>query len=151
MEGQIQKALGFHQKYLSLCSENEQRYYGSGTTWGWVINDRIFIFGWTILFKFVYTCGSADRTPCEFEWNWLHTSTKTRQNHLIKNRAKKEEKIVLRKVDAAFEHRYSDMYCIHQICTSAFLSLFRFQRVQRSLRPWAKSPSPLLFYHCLQR
>ncbi len=21
---------------------------GFGTTWGWVINDRIFIFGWTI-------------------------------------------------------------------------------------------------------
>ncbi len=24
------------------------RSYGSGTTWGWVINDRILIFGWTI-------------------------------------------------------------------------------------------------------
>ncbi len=22
--------------------------YGFGMTWGWVINDRIFIFGWTI-------------------------------------------------------------------------------------------------------
>ncbi len=37
-----------HQKYLNLCSENEQRSYRFGTTWGWVINDRIFIFGWTI-------------------------------------------------------------------------------------------------------
>ncbi len=45
---QCQKALGFHQKYLNLCSEDEQRSYGFGTTWGWVINDRIFIFGWTI-------------------------------------------------------------------------------------------------------
>ncbi len=38
------KALGFHQKYLNLCSEDEQRSYGFGTTWGWVINDRILIF-----------------------------------------------------------------------------------------------------------
>ncbi len=40
-----QKALGFHKKYLNLCSELEQRSYGFGTTWGWVINDRLF--GWT--------------------------------------------------------------------------------------------------------
>ncbi len=43
-----QKALGFHQKYLDLSSEDEGRYYGFGTTWGWVIIDRIFFFGWTI-------------------------------------------------------------------------------------------------------
>ncbi len=54
MEGQ--GALGIHQKYLNLCSEDGQRSYGSGTTWGWVINDRIFIFGWTIpLILGVYT------------------------------------------------------------------------------------------------
>ncbi len=43
-----QKALGFHQKYLNLCSVDEQRFYGFGMTWGWIINDRIFILGWTI-------------------------------------------------------------------------------------------------------
>ncbi len=32
----------------NLCSEDERRSYGFGKTWGWVINDRIFIFGWTI-------------------------------------------------------------------------------------------------------
>ncbi len=42
-----QKTLGFHQKYLNLSSEDEQRPYGFGMTWGRVINDRIFIFGWT--------------------------------------------------------------------------------------------------------
>ncbi len=42
-----QRALRFNQKYLNLCSEDEQRSYGFGTTWGWVINDRIFILGWT--------------------------------------------------------------------------------------------------------
>ncbi len=56
---QGQKALGFHKKYLNLCSEDERRCYGFGTTWGWVINDRIVIFGWTI--------------PLRFEWiTWAH-------------------------------------------------------------------------------
>ncbi len=45
---QDQKALGFHQKYLNLCSEDERRSYGFEITRGCVINDRIFIFGWTI-------------------------------------------------------------------------------------------------------
>ncbi len=42
------RALGIHQKYLNLCSEDEWRSYGFETTWRWVTNDRIFIFGWTI-------------------------------------------------------------------------------------------------------
>ncbi len=37
-----QKALEFHQNYLNLCSEYERSFL-FGTTWGWVINDRIFI------------------------------------------------------------------------------------------------------------
>ncbi len=40
---QGQKALEFHQKYLNLCSEEEQNPYGFERTWVWVIND-IFIF-----------------------------------------------------------------------------------------------------------
>ncbi len=40
-------ALRFHKKYLHLCSKDERRSYRFGTTWGWVINDRIFILGWT--------------------------------------------------------------------------------------------------------
>ncbi len=43
-----QKALLFHKKYLNLCSEDEQKIYGFGTILGWVINDIIFIFRWTI-------------------------------------------------------------------------------------------------------
>ncbi len=43
-----QRALRFHQKYLNLCSEDERMSYGFETTWGWVINDINFIFGWTI-------------------------------------------------------------------------------------------------------
>ncbi len=46
---QGQKALGFHQKYLNLCSEDEWKPYRFGTTWGWVINDRFFIFRWTLM------------------------------------------------------------------------------------------------------
>ncbi len=46
MEGQ--RALGIHQKYLNLCSEDERRSYGFRTTCGWLIHDIIYIFGWTI-------------------------------------------------------------------------------------------------------
>ncbi len=35
-------------KYLPLCSEEQRHSYRFGTTWGWVNDDRIFIFGWTI-------------------------------------------------------------------------------------------------------
>ncbi len=45
---QGQKPLGVHQKFLNLCSEDERRSYGFGTTWGWVINDSILILGWII-------------------------------------------------------------------------------------------------------
>ncbi len=34
--------------YSNVFSEDQRRSYGFGTTWGWVINDRIKIFGWTI-------------------------------------------------------------------------------------------------------
>ncbi len=34
--------------YLNLCSKVQQRSYGFGITWESVINDRIFLFGWTI-------------------------------------------------------------------------------------------------------
>ncbi len=34
-------------KYLNLSSEDERRSYGFGTTRGWIINNIIFIFGWT--------------------------------------------------------------------------------------------------------
>ncbi len=37
-------------KYLLLCSTKERNPYKFGRTWGWVNDDRIFIFGWTILF-----------------------------------------------------------------------------------------------------
>ncbi len=50
MEGQ--KALRFHKKYLNLCFEDEQRSHRFGMTQGWVINDRIFIFGWTIPLRY---------------------------------------------------------------------------------------------------
>ncbi len=34
-------------EYLPLCSAEQRNSYRFGTAWGWV-NDRIFIFGWTI-------------------------------------------------------------------------------------------------------
>ncbi len=47
-----QKALGFHQKYLNLCTEDERRFYRFGMIWGWVIND--WFFWWTIPLKYLF-------------------------------------------------------------------------------------------------
>ncbi len=58
MEGQ--RALGFHPKYLNLCSKDEWRSFGFETTWGRVMT--IFIFGWTIPFT-LYGC---------LPWQWSH-------------------------------------------------------------------------------
>ncbi len=35
-------------KYFPLCSAEQRHSYRFGITWGWVNDDRIFIFGWTI-------------------------------------------------------------------------------------------------------
>ncbi len=35
-------------RYLPLCLAEQRNSYRFGTTWGWVINDSNFIFGWTI-------------------------------------------------------------------------------------------------------
>ncbi len=35
-------------EYLHLCSAEQRHSYRFGTTWGWVNDDRIFIFGWTV-------------------------------------------------------------------------------------------------------
>jgi len=35
-------------KYLQLCSADERNSYRFATTWGWVNDGRIFIFGWSI-------------------------------------------------------------------------------------------------------
>ncbi len=43
-----QRALWFNQKHLNLCSDDEWR-----STWGWVINDRIFLLGWPIPLKWI--------------------------------------------------------------------------------------------------
>ncbi len=47
LSGRVRELSWFKLKYLNLCSEDELRPYGFGTTSGWVINDIIFIFGWT--------------------------------------------------------------------------------------------------------
>ncbi len=41
--------------YLNLCSKVQQRSYGFGITWESVINDRIFLFGWTIPLRCTHT------------------------------------------------------------------------------------------------
>ncbi len=41
-------------KYIPLCSAEQRNSYRFGTTWGWVNDDRIFIFGWTIPLSATY-------------------------------------------------------------------------------------------------
>ncbi len=72
---QGQKALGFHQKYLNLCFENEWRSYWFGTTWLWVINDRIKIFGLTIpLTLLAECCFQLLPSSSKFTLWWCNTS-----------------------------------------------------------------------------
>jgi len=97
-------AIGFHQKYLNLCSEDERRSYRCGTTWGWVINDRNFILGWTnplniiyvnylnlnnkkailwnksfFLVKIVHVCESMYR----WCWRWFNQLTANKSPHQL--------------------------------------------------------------------
>ncbi len=47
-ESRALRELSDYIKNLNFFPEDERRSYGFETTWGWVINDIIFIFGWTI-------------------------------------------------------------------------------------------------------
>ncbi len=66
------RAFRFHQKYLNLCSEDERRSYGFGTTWGWIINDRILIFGWTNPLIFIQHTNSTCLSMFELNWNSIN-------------------------------------------------------------------------------
>jgi len=44
----FEKQLKYSLKYLLLCSTEEEKSYRFGMTWGWVNNERILIFGWTV-------------------------------------------------------------------------------------------------------
>jgi len=46
-------------KYFLLCSTEERNSYRFGTTWGWVNDDIIFIFGWTIPLKGQWIYGTS--------------------------------------------------------------------------------------------
>ncbi len=73
---QGQKALRFCKKYRKLCSKDERRSYMFGRTLGWVITDRIFIFGRTIPLK---TCTSVhlidEFSSTTFRW-WQQEDNK---------------------------------------------------------------------------
>ncbi len=59
-------------KYLPLCSAEQRNSCMFGTTWGWVNDDRIFIFGWTIPLNLLISPGWATR--------WCFISEKEREN-----------------------------------------------------------------------
>ncbi len=67
-------------EYLPLCSAEQRHSYRFGITWGWVNDDRIFIFGWTIPLRSLHTewCfrmlkNKYDLTLCQ---SHLHTASK---------------------------------------------------------------------------
>ncbi len=46
-----QRDYNLSSKYVPLCSAEQRNSYRFGTTWGWVNDDRIFIFGCTVSLK----------------------------------------------------------------------------------------------------
>ncbi len=58
-----------------MRSEDERRSHGFGTTWGWVINYIIFIFGWTIPLRPGLVKGSEGSQMLFYVWfeftSWL--------------------------------------------------------------------------------
>ncbi len=70
---QDQRALRFHQKYPHLWSEDDRRSYGFGTTWGWVINERILIFGCTIPLN-LFILFSCCTFVTKIKWFVSHTN-----------------------------------------------------------------------------
>ncbi len=50
-------------KYLPLCSAEQRHSYRFGTTWEWVNDDRIFIFGWTIPLSIIFIRVMSTKLP----------------------------------------------------------------------------------------
>ncbi len=59
-------------KIKIFLMKSESFWPGFGTIWGWVINDRIFIFGWTIPLRHTIICGKQ----CYFSTTYTLYSTK---------------------------------------------------------------------------
>ncbi len=64
------KHLDFIKNILICVLKMNEGLYGFGTRWRWVINDRVFIFGWTIPLMDLFSCAFSewalhwtDRTP----------------------------------------------------------------------------------------
>ncbi len=61
----VRKLSDFIKTYRNLCFKDERRSYRFGKTWGWVINDRILIFGWTT--PLILTHNVQCNWNCSFE------------------------------------------------------------------------------------
>ncbi len=67
-------------EYLPLCSAEQRHSYRFGTTWGWVNDDRIFIFGWTIpLSAFHYMFGKMGGMYGVPNANWVDPNSERMQ------------------------------------------------------------------------
>ncbi len=102
---------------LNLCCEDEWRSYRFGTTWGWVINDRIFIFGRTNPLKW------NQRTNwCDIIWN------KMRQKRVcfnsLKQLAKEHQSIKVRWTHLSCFIVETEVVTLTEALLTPFFSLF---------------------------
>ncbi len=100
-----QRALRFNQNHLNLCSEDVRRSYGF-RTWGWVNNDRIFIFGWTkpLMWRDVTDHGSFGARDPIISFSLLLVIA--RNKHKWTSEGMLKEKVQLTK-----------MYCVSDNCS----------------------------------
>ncbi len=72
-------------EYLPLCSAEQRHSYRFETTWGWVNDDRIFIFGWTtpLIHILIYiwfiseNCEEKSLLLTAFIWPKIHYNSTT--------------------------------------------------------------------------
>ncbi len=72
-------------EYLPLCSAEQRHSYRFGTTWGWVNDDTIFIFGWTIPLIQHYLKTGLGQKNWPFSkhllvWQWWRSELRTLRN-----------------------------------------------------------------------
>ncbi len=68
--------------YIYLCSRGKRKFYKLRATWGWVKDDRIFIFGWTTTlnedqkYSHWFKKKNCD-SKCQNRWIWIELNSET--------------------------------------------------------------------------
>ncbi len=67
-------------KYLPLCSTEQRNSYRFGSTWGWVNDYRIFIFGWTIPLSSCTLAMGSNSVQCHVQDKHTEVHTQFRES-----------------------------------------------------------------------